>query len=62
MDLQQSLKAVVLYLKLVAVRMVSLQFILKIDFQQNDNLQIWKNTSYYQKQKIHLLSMFEIRI
>ena len=28
MDLQQSLKA---------VRMVSLQFILKIDFQQNDN-------------------------
>ena len=38
MDLQ-------LYLKLVAVRMVSLQFILKIDFQQNDNPQIWKNTS-----------------
>ena len=37
MDLQQSLKAVKLYLKLVAVRMVSLQFILKIDFQQNDN-------------------------
>ena len=34
MDLQQSLKAVKLYLKLVAVRMVSLQFILKIDFQQ----------------------------
>ena len=34
MDLQQSLKAVNLYLKLVAVRMVSLQFILKIDFQQ----------------------------
>ena len=42
MDLQQSLKAVKLYLKLVAVRMVSLQFILKIDFQQNDNPQIWK--------------------
>ena len=38
MDLQ-------LYLKLVAVRMVSLQFILKIDFQQNDNAQVWKNTS-----------------
>ena len=35
MDLQQSLKAVKLYLKLVAVRMVSLEFILKIDFQQN---------------------------
>ena len=34
MDLQQSLRAVELYLKLVAVRMVSLQFILKIDFQQ----------------------------
>ena len=45
MDLQQSLKAVKLYLKLVAVRMVSLQFVLKIDFQQNDNPQIWKNTS-----------------
>ena len=46
MDLQQSLKAVKLYLKLVAVRMVSLQFILKtIDFQQNDNPQIRKNTS-----------------
>ena len=45
MDQQQSLKAVKLYLKLVAVRMVSLQFILKIDFQQNDNPQIWKNTS-----------------
>ena len=40
MDLQQSLKAVVLYLKLVAVRMVSLQVILKIDFQRNDNPQI----------------------
>ena len=45
MDLQQSLKAVKLYLKLVAVRMVSLQFILEIDFQQNDNPWIWKNTS-----------------
>ena len=45
MDLQQSLKAVNLYLKLVAVRMVSLQFILKIDFQENDNRRIWKNTS-----------------
>ena len=45
MDLQQSLKAVKLYLKLVAVRMVSLQFILKIEFQQNDNRRIWKNTS-----------------
>ena len=45
MDLQQSLKAVNLYLKLVAVRMVSLQCIVKIDFQQNDNLWIWKNTS-----------------
>ena len=44
MDLQQILKAVVLYLKLVAVRMVSLQVILKIDFQQNDNPQIWKST------------------
>ena len=45
MDLQQSLKAVKLYLKLVAVRMVSLQFILKIDFQENDNPQIRKSTS-----------------
>ena len=45
MDLQESLKAVKLYLKLVAVRMVSLQFILKIDFQQNDTPRIWKNTS-----------------
>ena len=45
MDLQQSLKAVKLYLKLVAVRMVSLQFILKIDFQQNNNPRILKNTS-----------------
>ena len=45
MDLQQSLKAVKLYLKLVAVRMVSLIFILKIDFQQNDNPRIWKNNS-----------------
>ena len=45
MDLQQSLKAVKLYLKLVAVRMVSLQFILKIEFQQNDNRRIRKNTS-----------------
>ena len=45
MDLQQSLKAVKLYLKLVAVRMVSLQFILKIEFQQNDNRRIWKKTS-----------------
>ena len=45
MDLQQSLKAVNLYLKLVAVRMVSLPFILKIDFQQNDNRRIWENTS-----------------
>ena len=38
MDLQQSLKAVKLYLKLVAVRMVSLQFIVKIDFRQSDNI------------------------
>ena len=45
MDLQQSLKAVKLNLKLVAVRMVSLQFILKTDFQQNNNPRIWKNTS-----------------
>ena len=60
MDLQQSLKAVKLYLKLVAVRMVSLQFILKIDFQQNDNPRIWKNTSEYQKQKINLLSMLRL--
>ena len=45
MDLQQSLQAVELYLKLVAVRMVSLQCVLKIDFQQNDNPPIWKNTS-----------------
>ena len=34
MDLQQSLKAVKLYLKLVAVRMVSLQFILKLIFNK----------------------------
>ena len=45
MDLQQSLRAVELYLKLVAVKMVSLQFILKIDFQQDNNPQIWENTS-----------------
>ena len=60
MDLQQSLKAVKLYLKLVSVRMVSLQFILKIDFQQNGNPRIWKNTSEYQKQKINLLSLFRL--
>ena len=51
MDLQQSLKAVVLYLKLVAVRMVSLQVILKIDFQQNDNPQIWKTVPANTKDK-----------
>ena len=51
MDLQQSLKAVKLYLKLVAVRIVSLQFILKIDFQQNDNPQIWKKNQLITKAK-----------
>ena len=51
MDLQQSLKAVLLYLKLVAVRMVSLQVILKIDFQQNDNPQIWKTVPANTKDK-----------
>ena len=54
MDLQQSLKAVKLYLKLVAVRMVSLQFILKIDFRQSDNIsmQDMEKTQLISKTKI----------
>ena len=54
MDLQQSLKAVKLYLKLVAVRMVSLQFIVKIDFRQNDNIsmQDMEKTQLISKTKI----------
>ena len=54
MDLQQSLKAVKLYLKLVAVRMVSLQFIVKIDFRQSDNIsmQDMEKTKLISKTKI----------
>ena len=54
MDLQQSLKAVKLYLKLVAVRMVSLQFIVKIDFRQSDNIsmQDMEKTELISKTKI----------
>ena len=54
MDLQQSLKAVKLYLKLVAVRMVSLQFIVKIDFRQSDNIsmQDMEKTQLISKTKI----------
>ena len=54
MDLQQSLKAVKLYLKLVAVRMVSFQFIVKIDFRQSDNIsmQDMEKTQLISKTKI----------
>ena len=54
MDLQQSLKAVKLYLKLVSVRMVSLQFIVKIDFRQSDNIsmQDMEKTQLISKTKI----------
>ena len=54
MDLQQSLKAVKLYLKLVSVRMVSLQFIVKIDFRQSDNIsmQDMEKTKLISKTKI----------
>ena len=54
MALQQSLKAVKLYLKLVAVRMVSLQFIVKIDFRQSDNIsmQDMEKTQLISKTKI----------
>ena len=54
MDLQQSLKAVKLYLKLVSVGMVSLQFIVKIDFRQSDNIsmQDMEKTQLISKTKI----------
>ena len=54
MALQQSLKAVKSYLKLVAVRMVSLQFIVKIDFRQSDNIsmQDMEKTQLISKTKI----------
>ena len=55
MDLQQSLKAVKLYLKLVAVRMVSLQFIVKIDFRQSDNI------SMQDMEKTQLISKTNIK-
>ena len=55
MALQQSLKAVKLYLKLVAVRMVSLQFIVKIDFRQSDNI------SMQDMQKTQLISKTKIK-
>ena len=55
MALQQSLKAVKLYLKLVAVRMVSLQFIVKIDFRQSDNI------SMQDMEKTQLISKIKIK-
>ena len=61
MDLQQSLKAVKLYLKLVAVRMVSLQFILKIDFQQMIIDGYGKYQLIPKTKNISLISMFKLQ-